>query len=108
MTNDLFRFTFVPDVPIDEVERTLVLSLLVVQILHGDAQSRLGLGHYFDRKRRVCIVDASTPQGHDLSKLLAGLFAREYGPDAFVVRPARRRPQQLAAHRALNREGSRT
>lgn len=90
----IFRYTFDPDVPMDEVEHTLVLALLVVQILHGDAQARLGLGHYFDRRRRFCVVDASTPQGQDLSKLLVGLLAREYGPDAFSVRPARLRRNQ--------------
>jgi hypothetical protein len=104
VSRDLYRYSFDPDVPMDEVERTIVMSLLVVQILHGDAQSRLGVGHYFDRKRRVCVVDASTPQGRDLSKLLVGLLAREYGPDSFLVRPARRRHH---GRRADHTEGSR-
>lgn len=93
MTPSMYRYSFDPAVPMDEVEQTLVLALLVVQILHGDAQARLSVGHHFDRRRRVCVVDASTPEGRDLAKLLAGLVAREYGPDAFHVRPARWRAQ---------------
>ena len=91
MRRQVFRYTFDPAVPMDEVERTLVLALLVVQILHGDAQARLAVGHFFDRRRRACVVDASTAEGRDLSKLLVGLLIREYGPDSFTVRPGRSR-----------------
>ena len=97
MGQQVFRYTFDPAVPMDEVEHTLVLALLVVQILHGDAQARLGVGHFFDHRKRTCVVDASTPEGRDLSKLLVGLLIREYGPDAFTVRPARPRRTVAAA-----------
>jgi hypothetical protein len=103
----IYRFTFNRAVPMDDVEEALVLALLVVQILHGDARTRLGVGHAFDRKRRVCVIDATTPEGKDLSKLLVGLLIREYGADAFSVRPTRPRgpwAQQAGAAPA----GSRT
>ena len=103
MRTSVFKFTFDRAVPMDEVEQTLVLALVVVQILHGDAQARLTLGHYFDRRRRSCLVDASTREGQDLSRLLTGLFAREYGADGFAVRPAT--PRALTKNRP---EGSRT
>src|SRR5262245_44249189 len=106
MGQQLFRYTFDAAVPMDEVEHTLVLALLVVGILHGDAQARLGVGHFFDRQRRACVVDASTPEGKDLSKLLVGLLAREYGPDAFAVRPAR--PRRSLGQDPAQQEGSRT
>lgn len=93
MRQPIYRFTFARAVPMDDVEQALVLALMVVQILHGDAPARLGVGHAFDRKRRVCVVDATTTEGSDLSKLLVGFLAREFGPDAFAVRPTRpRRP----------------
>ena len=91
MRPPIYRFSFDRAVPMDDVEESLVLALLVIQILHGDARSRLAISHAFDRKRRVCIIDATTPEGKDLSKLLVGLLSREYGPDSFVVRPARPR-----------------
>lgn len=97
MPRQVFKYTFDPAVPMDEVEQAVVLSLLVVEILHGGAQARLGAGHYFDRRKRACVVDASTPEGRDLSKLLVGLLIREYGPDAFAVRPAR--PRRSLPHR---------
>jgi hypothetical protein len=92
MRQPIYRFTFDRAVPMDDVEQALVLALLVVQILHGDAESPLGVGHAFDRRRRVCVVDATTAEGRDLSKLLVGFLAREFGPDALSVRPARTPP----------------
>jgi hypothetical protein len=93
MRQPIYRFTFDRDVPIDDVEQAIVLGLMVVEILHGDARARLGVGHAFDRKRRACVIDATTPEGKDLSKLLVGFLAREFGPDSFTVRPTRpRRP----------------
>src|SRR5262245_57701594 len=108
MSRQVFKYTFDSAVPMDEVEQTLVLALLVVQILHGDAQARLAVGHYFDRRRRACVVDASTPEGRDLSKLLVGLLIREYGPDSFAVRPARPRGLGSRSTEAAVAAGSRT
>ena len=43
-------------------------------------------------------MDATTPEGKDLSKLLVGFLQRESGPDAFAVRPTRpRRPKDTPA-----------
>jgi hypothetical protein len=91
MRPPIYRFTFDRAVPMDEVEEALVLALLVVEVLHGQARTRLGVAHAFDRKRRVCVIDATTPEGKDLSKLLVGFLAREFGADAFTVRPTRPR-----------------
>jgi hypothetical protein len=93
MRQPIYRFTFTRDVPMDDVEQALVLALMVVEVLHGDAKTRLGVGHAFDRKRRLCVVDATTTEGKDLCKLMVGFLTREFGPDAFTVRPTRvRRP----------------
>jgi hypothetical protein len=108
MRPPIYRFTFDRAVPMDDVEEALVLALLVVQILHGDARTRLAVGHAFDRKRRVCVIDATTAEGKDLSKLLVGFLAREFGADAFTVRPTRPRSADPRAPHPTPSPGSRT
>jgi hypothetical protein len=92
MAPAVYRYQFEPDVPLGEVEHTLVLCLLAVQYLHGEAAARLTVGHHFDRRRRACVVDGRTPEGRDLAKLFTGFLAREFGSDRFRVEPARERP----------------
>jgi hypothetical protein len=89
MAPAVYRYQFDPDLPIDEVEHTLVLCLLAVQSIHGETAARLAVGHYFDRHRRACVVDGRTPEGRDLAKLFTGFLTREFGPDQFQVQPAK-------------------
>lgn len=83
--SSVYRYEFAPEVSLDDVEITLVLSIFAVEALHGEAQVRLDVGHAFDRETRRCAVDASTPAGQDFNRLLAGFLQREFGPDAFKV-----------------------
>src|SRR5262249_15574154 len=41
MSRELYRYTFAPEVPPEEVEATLLLALFAVESLHGEAQVRL-------------------------------------------------------------------
>jgi hypothetical protein len=88
MAPSIYRFRFDRDLPIVEVEHTLLICLLAVQSLHGEAGARLTVGHHLDRRRRTCVVDGRTPEGRDLAKLLTGFLSREFGPTAFSVEPA--------------------
>lgn len=92
MAPSVYRFQFDPAVPIAEVEHTLLICLLAIQSLHGDAGARLAVGHHLDRRRRICVVDGRTPEGRDLAKLLTGFLSREFGEAAFAVEPAEPRP----------------
>lgn len=92
MAPSVYRYQFDPDVPIPEVEHTLLICLLAVQSLHGEAGARLAVGHHLDRRRRTCVVDGRTPEGRDLAKLLTGFLSREFGETAFSVEPAEPRP----------------
>ena len=85
MSLEIFRYTFAPSVPSEEIEATLVLAILATESLHGTSQVRLDAAHAVDAEKRSCVVDASTPVGRDLNRLFAGLVSREFGPDAFSV-----------------------
>jgi hypothetical protein len=88
MAPAVYRYQFDPTTPLDEVEHTILICLLAVQSLHGEATTLMTVGHHFDRGHRACVVDGRTVEGRDLAKLLTGFFAREFGPTAFSVQPA--------------------
>lgn len=106
MAPSVYRFRFDPKVPIGEVEHTLLICLLAVASLHGDAGARLDVGHHFDRRRRTCVIDGRTPEGRDLAKLLTGFLSREFGAASFAVEPAE--PRAGAARPAYDPREYRT
>jgi len=103
MPTDVYRYEFDAAVPAAEVETTLVLSILAVEALHGESQTRLDAGHAFDLTRRTVVIDAATPVGRDLNRVFIGLVTREFGPDSFRVervdraRDAAHRPEPVTA-----------
>jgi hypothetical protein len=62
MSRELYRYSFPPHVPIEEVEATLLLAIWGTESLHGEAQVRLDAAH-----------------------LLDGFLGREFGPESFRV-----------------------
>lgn len=101
MTKDLYRYVFTPDVPIEEVEATLLLAVLATESLHGEAQTRLDVAHFLDPAKRACIIDAGGDVGRDLNRLFVGFVRREFGEDSFGVERVeghlQREPQEAAA-----------
>ena len=85
MTKELYRYSFTADVPLEEVEASLLLAVLATESLHGETQTRLDAAHYLDSAKRTLVIDASTDVGHDLNRLFVGFLSREFGPDAFKV-----------------------
>ena len=85
MPSDVFRYRLADVVPAEEAEATLVLSILAVEALHGEAQARLDAGHAFDAERRTVVIDASTAVGRDFNRLFLGFLSREFGPGSFRV-----------------------
>ena len=84
MTRELYHYSFEAEVPIEEVESTLLLSVFAVEALHGESQTRLDAGHYLDPDRRACVVDAGTAVGKDLARIFTGFLRREFA-DGFTV-----------------------
>ena len=85
MTKELYRYEFPPEVPLEEVEASLLLALLATESLHGEVQVRLDASHFLDPDRRACVIDAGTPVGRDINRLFVGFLRREFGEDAFTV-----------------------
>lgn len=85
MSAEVYRYCFDPSIAFEDVEASLLLAIMATESLHGEARTRLDAAHAVDAEKHTCVVDASTPVGRDLSRLLAGFLAREFGPDAFEV-----------------------
>jgi hypothetical protein len=85
MTREVYRYTFAPGVPTEDVEATLLLAIWGTESLYGEAQVRLDAAHLLDPDRRACVIDAGTPVGRDFNRLFVGFIHREFGPDAFRV-----------------------
>jgi hypothetical protein len=85
MSKELYRYSFPPQVPVEEIEATLLLALWGAESLHGESQVRLDAAHFLDPDRRACVIDAGTPVGRDVNRLFVGFVQREFGNDAFRV-----------------------
>jgi len=85
MIKDVYRYGFQPQVPLEEVEASLLLALMATESLHGEAQVRLDAAHYLDPIQRACVIEAGTPVGRDINRLFVGFLRREFGEDAFQV-----------------------
>jgi hypothetical protein len=96
MANELYRYTFKSDVPIEEIEGSLLLAIFATESLHGEAQVRLDAGHYLDPIRRACVVEAGTAVGKDLARIFTGFLRREFA-DGFTVERLEATPMPAAA-----------
>ncbi len=106
MTATVYRYQFTPDVPLEDVEASLLLAVLATESLHGEAQVRLDAGYFLDPDQRRCVVDATTPVGNDLNRLFVGFLHREFGPDSFIVErvPSAAQPADPTANARSTRE----
>jgi hypothetical protein len=88
MIQTVYRYRFAADVPLEEVEITLLLAVWATESLHGEAQVRLDARLATDRASRSCLIDAGSPVGADLNRLFVGFLRREIGNDFQVERLA--------------------
>lgn len=86
MTANVFRFGFVPAVPLTEAELTLHLVIYAAEGLHGEARVRLEVSYQLDRSANAIIVDGETEVGATLVKVFTQLLIRQFGEDGFHVR----------------------
>jgi hypothetical protein len=85
MPSQVYRYRFLPTVEVADIEAALVLAILSIEHLHGEAAARLDARYYLDVDERRCVIDATSPIGVELNKLFAGSITRDAGPDAFAV-----------------------
>jgi hypothetical protein len=94
MSPGFYRYTFSCSVPQEDVEASLLLALLAVESLHGEAQVRLDAAHFLDPHQRGFVIDASTAVGRDVNRLFVGFVRKEFGEDAFRVDRVHTTPRQ--------------
>lgn len=85
MNRQLYRYELLPDVPFQEAENSLLLSVLAVECLHGRSQLRLDATFCMNKEKRSCVIDAGTEVGRSIAKIFTGFLSREFGEQAFKV-----------------------
>jgi hypothetical protein len=81
----VYRLAFEIPVDMETVEETLLLAILAVGCLYGDAAVRLDAGYAIDADARVVVLDASTDIGRAVARIFIGFCTREFGDDTFSV-----------------------
>lgn len=82
MSRERYRYQFDDEVPVRDIEETLILALLAVESMHGRTRVRMDARFQLDKKNRACVIDADTQIGADLAKIFTGYVTREFGDDA--------------------------
>ena len=85
MNRELYRYNFNSDVPLQDVEESLLLAVLATGSLHGRSQVRLDASFCLDAGKRACVVDAATDVGRSIASIFTGFLTREFGEEAFKV-----------------------
>lgn len=94
----VYRFQFAEETDMEEVEKTLFLSILAVGFLHGEAAVRLDAGYAVDAEKRAVAVDAATETGRAVTRVFTGFCIHEFGDENFsIVRSGEPLPQAPAA-----------
>ena len=86
MNRELYRYNFDSEVPIRDVEESLLLAVLATECLHGRSLVRLDASFCLDSKKRSCVVDAATEVGCAIARIFTGFLSREFGEEAFKVK----------------------
>lgn len=81
----VYRLAFKIPVDMEAVEETLLLAILAVGCLYGDAAVRLDVGYAIDKDERVVVIDASTEMGRAVARIFIGFCTHEFGDDTFGV-----------------------
>lgn len=85
MSREVVRYLFRDDISRDEVEATLVLSVMAVTALVGESAVQIDARCAMDPDRCMCVIDAGTETGRSIARVFAGLSTKEFGTEAFVV-----------------------
>jgi hypothetical protein len=82
---EVYKYTFDPDVSLEDVEASLLLAIVSVESLHGEAQVGLDIQHLLDVEHRTCVIDATTQVGQHLNRVFMGFLNREFSKKHFQV-----------------------
>jgi len=85
ITPEIYRFRFIPEVPMDRARDLVAHAILLAQQVHGAARVRLDCGYYADDRMRALVVDARTKAGQSVAVFFTQLLLNEFGLAAFDV-----------------------
>ncbi len=85
MNEETYQYKFGGDVPMDQVEETLLLATLAVECLLGRSGIRLDAAFDLDPAARRGTISATTEAGKQIAKIFTGFLAHEFGEETFEV-----------------------
>ena len=88
MERESYRYRFADAASMQDVEETLLLSVIATEALHGRSKVNLDARFQLDNRQRTCEVDASNEVGRDIARIFTGLLTSQMGEDAFKVKRA--------------------
>src|SRR5687767_6038797 len=83
--NELYRFQLRDDIPSKDIEEKLFWSVFDTESVFGKSKVRLDASFYFDRVKKVCVIDKGTEVGQHIAQIFTSHITREFGEGAFSV-----------------------
>jgi len=94
----VYRLVFNASTDMGAVEDTLLLAILSVGCLHGEAAVRLEAGYAINADERLVVLEAGAPLALAVARVFVGMCSHELGDDAFrVLRGEGTIPRKVAA-----------
>ena len=81
-----FHYAFERHVPLAAAEMSLHLAMFAVEGLVGQVRVRMGVRYVLDEDEQAIVIDGGRV-GQMVARVFAGLLLREFGEDAFRMRP---------------------
>ncbi len=85
MSVPAYLYRFEDWVERQHVDDSLSLAILAAEGIHGESRVRLAEVPTLDWTTRTCWVDATTPVGRTIARVLTCLLSREFGDQGFCV-----------------------
>ena len=85
MTGEVYLANFDPDLPLDDVEDSLMLAAIATEGIHGRSRVRLEVRFQLDRERRDCRIEAGTEAGRNLARIFTGMVSQQFGERTFKL-----------------------
>ena len=81
----VYRILFNESIDMGAVEDTLLLAILSVGCMHGEAAVRLEAGYAINADDRIVVLNAGEPLALAVARVFVGMCSHELGSDAFRV-----------------------
>lgn len=86
MNQKSYRYSFNDKLPLQNIEDSLFLAVLATECLYGRSRIRLDASFCLKKKKRFCVIDASTEVGYHIARIFTGFLISEFGVEAFRIK----------------------